>query len=157
MHRPSFALAALFATLCATAAPAADVDFAASLTNACTLTVPTGGTLALSASGTVLGSEETGGAPATISVLSIGGSTLTVGAPAVQASPAGYVATNQTVEVAYTGASGLGAVSQAYTSSQTTVTLATIPLSVLTLNAKVTNPDSFVDGDYTVRTVVTCS
>ncbi len=152
-------LAATALTLSFTASTtmAADVDFTSTLTNSCSLTAATPGLMALSADGTVLGSQETGGVAAAVSVLSIGGSTLTIGAPTTQAAPAGYDATNETVEVAYTGTGGLGTVSQGYTSSQTTVALTTIPLSVLAVNAKVTNPDSFTDGDYTVRTVVTCS
>lgn len=151
------AAAALSLSVTATSAMAVDVDFTGTLTNTCSLALGTPGLMALSADGTVLGSQETGGVAATVSVLSIGASTLTIDAPTTQAAPAGYDATNETVEVAYTGASGLGGVSQAYTSALTTVPLSTIPLSVMTVNAKVTNPDSFTDGAYTVRTVVTCS
>lgn len=143
--------------LAAGSANAENVDFTGTLTSACTLAVPTPGLLALSTDGTVLGSEEVGGLAATATVLSIGSSTVTVGAPSVVASPAGYDDTNEAVEVKYVGQGGLSLVDQSYSSGQTQFATGTIPLSNLVLNAKVTNTDSFDAGDYTVRTVLTCS
>lgn len=138
-------------------AKAADVDFSATLLNECTLALTTPGVMALSASGTVLASSEIGGVPAVLTVLSLGQNTLTVNAPTVVSAPAEYDASGETVEVAYTGASGLSLVSQEATDQTTTQSLGVIPLSALTVNAQVTNTGSFAAGDYTVRSVVTCS
>lgn len=153
------AAAAITALGWSASAHAVDVDFTASLTGTCSLAVPTPGLLALNADGTELSSEEVGGLAAVATVLAIGSATVTVGAPdlTVTAGATNYDATNEVVEVSYLGASGLSTVSQSYTSSETTFNISTIPLSVLTVNAKVTNPASFDAGDYRVRTVVTCS
>lgn len=135
-----------------------DVTFDGTISDTCTLALSTGGALALSTDGTVLGSEELGGLPAAMTILSIGTHTITVNAPSRTASPGGYVATGETVEIAYQGVSGLlGAVSQAYTAAQTTFPIATIPLSVLTLNSRIRNDGGFAAGSYQTRVVVTCS
>lgn len=136
---------------------AADIDFSATLVNECTLALATPGVLALSSSGTTLASTEVGGVSAVVTVLSLGTNTLTVNAPTVVASPAEYDDSGETVQVAYTGAAGLSAVTQAMTDQTTTQALGVIPLSALTVDAQVTNANSFAAGDYTVRTVVTCS
>lgn len=149
--------AAVLSIFAAGAAHATDVDFDATLTNQCTLALSTPGVMALSADGTVLSSENVGGVAAAITAVSLGANTLTVGAPGVVSSPAEYDATAETVEVAYLGAGGLSAVTQDFTGVQTNVALDVIPQSVLTINARISNPGSFAAGDYTVRTVVTCS
>lgn len=154
-------LALTLTTLCLTSGPsfAVDVDFTASLTSTCSLAVPTPGLMALNADGTELSSEEAGGVAAVATILAIGSATVTVGAPdvTVTAGATNYDDTNEVVEVKYLGASGLSTVTQAYTAGQTQFAIGTIPLSALTVNARVTNPASFDAGDYRVRTVVTCS
>ena len=94
---------------------------------------------------------------AVITALSLGNNTLTIGAPTVITSPVGYDNSGETVQVAYTGASGLSAVTQAYTDQTTNQAIGVIPLSALTINARILNAASFAGGAYTVRTVVTCS
>lgn len=149
---------AFTAAIAAAPASAENIDFSATLANVCTLSVPTAGTLALSANGQTLGSEETGGIAATVSVLSIGASQLDFSAPTrTSAAPTGYNESSETVELSYLGAGGLSVANQAYTSGSSQVTLSTIPLSELVLNARILNPNSFADGNYTVRTVMTCS
>ncbi len=137
---------------------AVNIDFTGTVLAGCTLSASSGGTLGLNyTTGTTLGSEEAGGSAGSVTILSIGATTLTVGAPTRTAQPGGYVSTGEAVEVRYQGASGLSSVTQAYTASQTTRSLATIAASVLTIHNRITNPNGFPDGAYTTRTVVTCA
>ena len=77
--------------------------------------------------------------------------------PTVVSSPPAYDPSAESVSVAYTGASGLSALSQSMTDQTTSHSISSIPLSVLTINTQVVNSNSFAAGDYSVRTVVTCS
>jgi hypothetical protein len=147
------------AVIASSPARAVDVDFTATLAGTCTVSVPTTGVMALNGDGTVLGSEEATGVAATLSILAIGSATVTVGDPTltVTADALNYDATNETIEVRYTGAGGLGVVDQAYTDAETSFNISTTPSSLLTLHGRATNPDSFDAGTYRLRTVVTCS
>jgi hypothetical protein len=143
------------------AAPSANVDFSGTVAATCSITASTNGTMKLNPStGTTLGSEEAGGTRGSVTVLSIGASTLTIGAPTLTSTPpVGYVTGTQTIEVSYSGApsSGLSGVSHAYTSSQTTQPLGTIGASDLYINNRIVNPSGFPPDTYTTRTVVTCA
>lgn len=124
----------------------------------CTLALGTNGTLALSADGTILGSQEGLGVAGTFTVVSIGSNTISVSAPTrVSAPPPGYNSASEQIEVAYWGASGLSAISQGYTSSTTGFGVGTIGVSLLTVHNRIVNPNGFASGSYTTRTVVTCS
>lgn len=140
-------------------AAAANVDFTGTVVAGCTIVASTNGTLGLNlTTGTTLGSEEVGGTPGTVTVLSIGGSTLTIGAPTrTSSAPSGYVTADEIVEVSYTGASGLTGITQAYTTSQTTQSLGTIAASILTVNNRIRNASGFPAASYTTRTVITCA
>lgn len=134
-----------------------DVDFSGSLTNECTLTLTTAGSLAMATDGGSMSSTETGGISAVISVLSLGTNTLTINAPSLISTPAGYDSSGEVVEVAYVGAAGLSAISQSMTDQTTNHALGAIPLSALNIDARITNPNGFTAGTYTARAVVTCS
>jgi len=123
----------------------------------CTLSLPTPGGLALSADGLRLGSEETGVAtPGTLTVLSVGSSTLTVDPPVWTQVPAEYQPGAESREVRYTAPLSGG--SQAYTAMSSSITVPNLLNAViLTINNRVTNPQGFAAGDYRTRTVVTCS
>jgi len=124
----------------------------------CTLALSNGGTLGLALDGTVLGSEEIGGLPAAVTIVSVGTNTIDIDAPQrVSGPPAGYNTGTESVELAYQGLGGLAAVSQAYTTGPSGFTVGTIALSVLTLHNRIVNPDGFAPGLYTTRTVLTCS
>lgn len=138
-------------------AGAVDVNFTGVLASTCALALSTPGLLALNTDGTELGSEEVGGLPAVVTILSVGSHTVTVDAPTRTQSPGGYDATSEVIDVSYFGVGGLSAINQAYTSILTTFPVATLPLTVLTMNNRITNPAGFVAGTYTTRTVVTCS
>ncbi len=143
------------------AAPSANVDFSGTVTATCSITASSNGTMQLNPStGTTLGSEEAGGTSGSVTVLSIGASTLTIGAPTLTSTPPpGYVTGTQTIEVQYNGApaSGLSGISQIYTASQTTRTLGTIAASDLVINNRIRNSSGFPPDTYTTRTVVTCA
>lgn len=148
----------LLAGITPASAQSVNLDFTGTVTAGCTLSASSGGTLALDYStGTTLGSEESGGDDASVTILSIGANTLTIGAPTRTGQAAGYVATGEAIEVRYFGASGLSSITQAYTSSQTTHPLGTIAASALTVHNRITNPNGFPDGNYSTRTVVTCA
>jgi hypothetical protein len=136
---------------------AVDVTFSGTLSGSCSLGLSVPGTLALSVDGQRLGSEETGGLAATLTVLSVGSNTITVEAPTRTAAPVGYNATGETIEVAYTGQGGLSAVSEPYSAAGSDFPIATLPLTNLIFNARINNANGFDAGTYGVRTVVTCS
>ena len=124
---------------------------------ACTILAATGGSLALAADGSSLASDNLGGLPGTVTILSIGNSTVEVAAPTRTGQPGDYNASGESLEVAYSGTSGLGLVNQAYTTSPTSFAVSTIPASVLTVNNRLTNPNGFPAGTYSTQTVVTCA
>lgn len=153
-------LAVAFCTWPLTAWPvtAANVEFTQTLTNTCTLAVPTPGVLGLSTDGLTLGSEEGIGTAATVTVLSIGANTVTVEAPSrTSGAPTGYNTATETVEVRYVGLGGLSTVTQGYTSAQTSFAVNTLPLTSITMHNRIVNSEGFADGTYTTQTVVTCS
>jgi len=144
-----------------TAAPSANVDFSGTVAPSCSITASTNGTMKLNPStGTTLGSEETGGTHGSVTVLSIGASTLTIGAPSlISTPPVGYSTGTQIIEVSYSGApsSGLSGISQGYIATQTTQSLGTIGASDLYINNRIRNSSGFPPDTYTTRTVVTCA
>jgi len=136
----------------APAAAATDVVFTGTVSNTCTLAVPTPGTMTLSAGGTILGSDQTLGVPATVTVVSLGGNTVTLSAPALTSSPAAYTPGSETVQMSYSGLA-----SHAYTSAQQSFALGILPLTNLIINMQVINAGGFPQGTYTAKTVLTCS
>lgn len=135
-------------------ASAADVTFSGTLTGICTLALSTPGTLGLTAGGAL---SSTAGLPAVLAILSIGTNTLTVNPPVWDSTPGGYTAGTEVAEVAYSGLSGLGIANQAFTSTVTTRSISTLPLSLLTMNAQISNSLGFAEGTYEMKVVVTCS
>jgi hypothetical protein len=147
-------MTAIAAVLC-TASPAlaagTNLDLSGTITNSCSLT-PHSGTLALSSSGLILGSEQSGGSPATLDVSAIGTvPSVTFGTPSLTSSPASYSG-SPTVAIKYTSANG-GA-DQGYTSSETSG--ASTRSDTFTVHGKVTDSGGFDGGDYTMTTVATC-
>jgi hypothetical protein len=130
-----------------------DVVFTGSVTDTCTLAVPTPGTMTLSADGTTLGSDQTLGVPATVTVISIGANTITLAAPTLQSHPPGYTAGGETVQMNYSGLAS----HPAYTSAQQSFSLGLLPITSLIVNMQVINPAGFAQGTYTAKTVLTCS
>jgi hypothetical protein len=139
------------------ACAATDVVFSGTVSNTCTLAVPTPGLLGLSADGKTLGSEETGGLAATVTVVSLGGNSITVGAPSLVSYPGAYTPGSETLSLKYQGVSGLSGISQAYTSAQTSFSVGILPITNLIVNLKVVNNSGFAQGAYSAKTVLTCS
>lgn len=125
----------------------------------CALVLLAGGALDLSQDGTILGSEEGIGHGATITVASLlGNHTVTVGAPARIASPGDYDAGAETVQVAYRGTGILSSVIHAYGPGPSQFPVnGIVAATIVNLHNRIVNPDGFAEGNYTTRTVVTCS
>ena len=139
-------------------AQAEDVLFSGTVVSTCSILAHSDGVLALSADGGSLTSELlSGGVPGTVTVLSIGSNSLNIDAPTRQSAPGAYVATGESIEVAYVGASGLSLVNQPFTDSATSIPVSTIVASVLTMDNRIVNPNGFPPGGYSTRTVVTCT
>lgn len=141
----------------APACAATDVTFSGTVANTCTLAVPTPGLLGLSTDGKTLGSEETGGLAATVTIISLGGNSITVAAPTLVSHPGAYTPGSETLSLKYQGQSGLSGVSQAYTSAQTSFSVGILPITNLIVDLKVVNNSGFAQGAYTAKTVLTCS
>ena len=151
---------AVAAAVSVAAAPAfaTDILFDADLDNQCTLAAPTNGSMEITADGLFLSSELTDtGVPASITVASIGASLLTIDAPSVEQTPTGYNSTGQIARVRYNGVGLLNLIDQPYTTESTSFVVPNISATVLTVNAQLENANSFVDGIYQLKTVVTCS
>jgi hypothetical protein len=119
------------------------------------MAVPTPGILGLAADGS-LGSSA--GVPAVLSILSVGGNTITVDPPTWVSTPTDYDGGGESLSVAYLGTGGLSLVNQDYTTGQTSFPVNTLPLTLLTLNARASNAESgFPAGSYQMKVVVTCS
>ena len=143
--------AAGLAALCTPTNAATDVVFTGNVTDTCTLAVPTPGTMTLSSDGKTLGSDQALGIPATVTVLSLGGNTVTLAAPTLTASPVGYGG-GETVQMSYSGLA-----SHAYTTQQQAIPLGILPLTNLVIQMQVINNSGFLQGTYTAKTVLTCS
>ena len=149
------ALSLLSPVLClASTAAAVPVTFDTNVLASCVLSLGTGGALGTSSDGgTKIGSEETGGAAAGITVISTGGRpTITVGAPTLSQKPGAY-AGSPTVSVRYTSTGGAN---QPYTSGSTSYTSTNLLGDTLTINARAVDSDGFAAGSYRIQTQVTC-
>lgn len=124
---------------------------------ACTLALGSGGSLGLSLDGTVLGSEEGAGGPASLTLVTGLSDEVTISAASLMSAPAAYQQVGQAVEVAYSGLGVLSGINQPYTGSVTQFSPGLIPLSILNIHSRVINGAGFASGNYTVRVVVTCS
>jgi hypothetical protein len=149
--------------LCLAAAPASadNVVFNGTVANTCDLSImlPLTGTLALSSDHTILGSDQTGGIPVSLTVGSIGANTITVGAPSLTASPVGYASAGQSLEIGYLGAGLLSLVNKPMGPGGGSFSAGLLGLtgSTILINARVVNANGFKLGDYQITSVVTCS
>jgi len=130
------------------------VAFDGTIASTCILAISTPGALAMSTTGTEIGSEQATGVAAVLSVTATAGApTLSFTAPSMSLKPSGYSGT-PTVSLAYTSPGGA---SQAYTNSSSNYT-STNPLGdTVTLNAKAVDSNGFIAGAYRIQTTVTCS
>lgn len=155
MRTIGLGLASLLLSSCV--AVAANLNFSGTVLASCSILATTDGTLAMASDGSSIASTNLGGLAATVTILSVGNSTVDIGGPTRTAAPGDYNASGEAVEVSYLGAGGLSLVTQSYTSSPTSFGVSTIPASVLTVNNRITNPNGFPAGSYGTQTVVTCA
>lgn len=126
------------------------VTFTAVTSSSCTLSLSNNGSLGPSSDGTVLGSEETGGTSASLTVIAVGTApTIRVAAPSLS-TPAGD--SGSTGQVKYSSTAGAN---QDYTASETTATTGDL-LDTFTIDGRIQNSGGFKAGTYSISTVVTC-
>jgi hypothetical protein len=77
---------------------------------------------------------------------------MTFASPSLTASPSGWVASH-TDEIRYTSTRGAN---QAYTASSSNYALTGL-IDTFTLHGRVTSSEGFAAGNYTLRSVATCS
>ena len=143
---------ALLIGLVSAPAAAANVSLSANLVNSCVLSIGSNGTMTAATTGTQIGSENSGGSSASLTMVAIGSlPTVTFAAPTLS-SPAGWSATH-TNSIRYTSSGGAN---QAYTSAQSTSTASALT-DTFTVHGKVDSAAGFAAGSYTLNTVVTCS
>lgn len=154
MHR-LLIISALILLSVSSSARAVDVTFSGTLSTACTLAIPLTGQLGVDANGDL---TSQAGRTANLSVLSVGSNRLVVAAPAWSAAtPGGYVASGEQLWVKYAGISGYTFQAQDWTTAQTTLNLSSIPVTLIGVDAKATNPNGFVPGTYNMKVTVTCA
>ena len=151
--RPKLLLHFLAPLVCAAPAAAVDVTLNATLVNSCALTLATAGTMTPSATGTLISSEQSGGSAATMTVIALGVlPSINFAAPSLTASPGGWTASH-TDEIKYTSTRGAN---QSYTSGSSSFTETGLT-DTFTVHGRVTSTEGFAAGNYTLKTVVTCS
>lgn len=138
----------------ASPASAVPVSFEANVLASCVLTLGANGTLGVSNDGgTKIGSEETGGSAAGLSIVATGGRpTITVGAPTLSQKPSSYTG-SPTVNVRYTSTGGAN---QPYTAGSTSYTSTNLLGDSLSINARAVDAEGFAAGNYRIQTQVTC-
>jgi hypothetical protein len=142
------------------AASAEDVLFNGTVISSCSILGHTDGTLAvdMTSDGKILTSELPYGLPATLTMLSVGSNFINVAAPTRTAEPVAYVATGESIEVAYQGVGLLSSVTQAFTASGTSQAATALLATVVTIDNRITNTaNGFPAGTYQTKTVVTCT
>lgn len=138
---------------------AEDVFFDGEVLTSCSIEGHSDGTLAidLTSGGTILSSTSPG-TSASVTIRATGSNFINVAAPTRTAQAAGYVATSETLQVAYQGNGTLGSVTQPWTSVGTSQAATTLLADTLTLDNRITNTaNGFPLGIYQTRTVVTCT
>lgn len=133
-----------------------DITFQGDIDSFCALSLPTNGSLVLDNAGR-LTSEPLGFG--TITVFTTGGNDLEVTQPTWDAGgyPNTYVPGGETFELSYSGLAGLGVANSGWIASDADIDMPALPISILTLNARATSPDGWVDGTYRLKVTVTCA
>ena len=152
-HAGVFAIVGVTVVCLPTGAAPLDVPLTGLVADTCTIAVATPGVMMLSGDGTILGSDQTLGVPATVTVISIGTNNIALSAPTLETYPAGYTPGGETVEMNYTGLAS----HPAFSSVGLDFDIGLLSLSNLFVNVKVTDPSGFAQGTYTAKTVLTCS
>lgn len=130
-----------------------DVTFTGIVVDTCTIAVTTPGVMVLSNDGTIMGSAQGLGVPATVTILSIGTNTVELEPPTLETYPPEYTPGDETLELNTTGLAS----NPIFTSLGLDFLVGLLPISELFVNLRMTNPDGFAQGIYTAKTVLTCS
>ena len=148
--RRLWGVAALLAASCVSAAAAPlDVTFTGVVVDTCTIAVATPGVMMLSGDGTILGSTQALGVPATVTVISIGSNNIALSPPTLETYPGGYTPGEMNT-------TGLAS-NPVFTSLGIDFDIGLLSLTSLFVNMQVTDPGGFAQGTYTAKTVLTCS
>jgi hypothetical protein len=153
MHRLGLAALAIVGACLPAAAAPLDVTFTGLVVDTCTIAIATPGIMMLSGDGTILGSDQGLGVPATVTVLSIGTNNIALSAPVLETHPVGYTPGGETIAM---NTSGLAS-NPVFTSLGIDFDIGLLSLTSLFVNMKVTDPAGFTQGTYTAKTVLTCS
>ena len=153
MRRLSVTAVLLAAPCLPVSAAPLDVTFTGLVVDTCTIAVATPGVMMLSGAGTILGSDQALGVPATVTVISIGSNNIALSAPTLVTHPAGYTPGGETVAMNYTGLAS----HPVFSSVGLNFDIGLLSLTSLFVNLKVTDPAGFTQGTYTAKTVLTCS
>ena len=153
MHRLWGAAALVAASCLPGAAAPLDVTFTGVVADTCTIAVATPGVMMLSGDGTILGSTQGLGIPATVTVISIGSNNIALSAPTLESHPVEYTPGGETVEMNTTGLAS----NPLFTSLGIDFDIGLLSLTSLFVNMQVTDPAGFAQGTYTAKTVLTCS
>jgi hypothetical protein len=153
-----------FVTVLCSAFPALAVDviFNGTVADTCGLAVPIPATGTMRLGGdppTILGSDQSGGVPVSLTITSTGTNTITVGAPTLTSQPVGYSTSGQSLQIGYVGTGGLSIVNRpiAAGSSSFPAGILGITVSTILINARIVNANGFAQGDYQLTSVITCS
>jgi hypothetical protein len=147
--------AALIASISTTQTHAAGVDvlFSGNVTSICVLALGTPGNLVPDTTGHLASVI-----PGTVTILTSGGNSLKIAAPVWDLTPTSplYVVGGETFEYSYLGLAGASIAASGWLSTESTLPLPALPLSIMTLNARVSSPSAFVNGNYRLKVNVTC-
>ena len=109
---------------------------------------------------TVMSSEEGGGSASFTTLVTLGTATVTIAAPnVVYTGPHPHSGDQPEVKRHATDALGLFNRQQAYTNQSTSFSINGLLVGLVTtaVDGRITNPAGFAQGDYQLKTVVTCS
>lgn len=126
------------------------ITLGGTVVNVCVLTLTTPGVVTVSPTGTELSTSETGGSPATLTVVATGTNpTITFSSVGISGPSAG----GSTAELAYSSAGGA---SSGYTGSGYVYSVSQL-IDTVTINGRAINSSGFLSGAYSLTSTATCS
>ena len=134
------------------AAQSANVTFSGTVANLCILTLATPGALGMNSNGSVMSSDDTGGAAASLTIAATG-SVPTISFAAAQLTGPTASTVSATKEIQYTS---VGGASQNFTSTSSAYVMNRL-IDTMTVKGRVTNAAGFATGTYTLSSTATCS
>ncbi|MEM7498603.1 MAG: hypothetical protein AAF371_11500 [Pseudomonadota bacterium] len=129
---------------------------AAAQTAFCQILLREGGQVTASVTGERLSSAIPGGMSSRVEVDAVGNFTVRVDPPVLVQAPGPYNTTGQSLEVAYRGLGGLSGVNQSFTQSSTSFNTGLSIIADVLIDARLNTPVGLTEGNYRMRTVLTC-